>query len=94
MRHGYGQYFMGTGFLYLAASALSRINQKPYVLGSLAMMWGWIYSALSRKPRYENPEFRRFLRRYQARTLLVGKRRAIAELTRQVPAEPSQREPA
>ena len=24
MRHGYGQYFMGTGFLYLAASAISR----------------------------------------------------------------------
>ena len=45
MRHGYGQYFMGTGFLYLAASALSRVNQEPYVLGSLSIMWGWIKSA-------------------------------------------------
>ena len=74
MRHGYGQYFMGTGFLYLAASALSRINQKPYVLGSLAIMWGWIKSAVERKPRYDNSEFRRFLRRYQMRALFVGKR--------------------
>jgi len=41
MRHGFGQYFMGTGFVFLAASALSRINQKPYLLGSLAMLWGW-----------------------------------------------------
>jgi biofilm PGA synthesis N-glycosyltransferase PgaC len=83
MRHGYGQYFMGTGFWYLAASAVSRINQKPYILGSLAITWGWLKSALARKPRYQNPEFRRFLRRYQLRTLIYGKRRAIAELTRE-----------
>jgi hypothetical protein len=82
MRHGYGQYFMGTGFLYLAASAMSRVNQKPYLLGSTAIMWGWIKNAAQRKPRYENLAFRQFLRRYQMRTLLVGKRRAIAEITR------------
>ena len=86
MRHGYGQYFMGTGFLFLAASALSRVNQKPYVLGSLAIMWGWIKSAMQRKPRYENLAFRQFLRRYQSRILMVGKRRAIAELTRESPS--------
>ena len=82
MRHGYGQYFMGTGFLFMAASALSRANQRPYVLGSLAMLWGWVKSALQRKPRYEDAEFRAFLRRYQARALQVGKRRAIDELSR------------
>jgi poly-beta-1,6-N-acetyl-D-glucosamine synthase len=87
MRHGYGQYFMGTGFLYLAASALSRVNQRPYVLGSLAIMWGWIKSSALKRPRYENLEFRRFLRRFQMRALFVGKRRAIAELTRELPAE-------
>jgi biofilm PGA synthesis N-glycosyltransferase PgaC len=80
MRHGYGQYFMGTGFVYLAISAISRMNQKPFVLGGLAIMWGWIKSAALRKPRYNNLPFRRFLRRYQLRALLVGKRRAIAEL--------------
>ena len=83
MRHGYGQYFMGTSFLYLAASALSRLNQEPYVLGSLAIMWGWIKSAAWRKPRYDNLKFRRFLRHYQMRALLVGKQRAIAELTQE-----------
>ena len=48
MRHGYGQYFMGTGLMFMAASAVSRLNQKPYVLGSMAMLWGWLkrpYSA-------------------------------------------------
>ena len=82
MRHGYGQYFMGTGFLFMAASALYRLNEPPYVLGSLAMLWGWIRSALQGKPRYQDPEFRGFLRRYQWRALLVGKKRAIEEIHR------------
>lgn len=85
MRHGYGQYFMGTSFFFMAASALSRINQKPYVFGSLAMLWGWVKSALQRKPRYENPEFRAFLRAYHRRVLLLGKQRAIDEITRGTP---------
>lgn len=79
MRHGQGQYFMGTGFLFLAASALSRVNQKPYVLGSLATVWGWMKSALTRQPRYTDAKFREFIRRYQSRVLRVGKKRALAE---------------
>lgn len=80
MRHGYGQYFMGTGFVYMAASAFSRMGERPYVLGSLAMLWGWVRSALRRDSRYDDLEFRAYLRRYQRRVLLVGKRRAIEEL--------------
>ena len=80
VRHGQGQYFMGTGFLYMAASALARMNQKPYVLGGLAMLWGWLHSALRRKSRFENPEFRQFLRDYHRRVLLTGKKRAVASL--------------
>jgi biofilm PGA synthesis N-glycosyltransferase PgaC len=83
MRHGYGQYFMGTGFLFMAASALYRVAERPYVLGSLAMLWGWVKSALQRKPRYGDLEFRRFLGRYQRRSLLVGKKQAIEEIHRE-----------
>jgi glycosyltransferase involved in cell wall biosynthesis len=82
MRHGYGQYFMGTGLVYMLASAVYRIPEKPYVLGGLAILWGWLRSLLQRKPRYNDPEFRRFLRRYHWRSLLVGKKRAIEEIHR------------
>lgn len=82
MRHGFGQYFMGTGLLFMAASAVFRMSEKPYVLGSLAMLWGWVKSAVQRKPRYEDPEFRKFLRRYQMRALVIGKKRAIEEIHR------------
>jgi hypothetical protein len=83
MRHGFGQYFMGTGFTYMLANAANRINEKPRVLGSLAMMWGWLKSALQRKPRYGDAAFRRFVRRYQWRALLVGKKQATAEFERE-----------
>ena len=81
MRHGYGQYFMGTGFIYMLANSLNRISEKPLLLGSLAMLWGWLKSAAKRLPRYEEPGFRAFLRRYQRRALLVGKKRAVEEVT-------------
>jgi len=82
MRHGFGQYFMGTGFWYMLASAIFRIGDKPAVIGSAAMMWGWIKSALQGQPRYGDEEFRRFLRRYQWRSLFVGKKRATEEIDR------------
>ena len=92
MRHGYGQYFMGTGFLWLLATAVDRIPEKPYVVGGLLILWGWLKSLLQRKPRYADPEFRAFLRRYHARALIVGKKRALDELHRttaeRVPAAP------
>ncbi len=80
MRHGFGQYFMGTGPVYMAASALLRVTQRPYLLGSLAMFWGYLKSALKGAPRYGDADFRAFLRRYQRRSLLVGKARATAEI--------------
>jgi glycosyltransferase involved in cell wall biosynthesis len=72
-RHGYGQYFMGTSPEYMAVSALYRMTRPPYVVGGLAMMWGYLESALARKPRYDDPAFRQFLRGYQRSILRMGK---------------------
>jgi len=82
MRHGYGQYFMGSSLIYMIASAIYRLNEKPYLLGSIAILWGWVKSALQGKPRYEDMEFRLFLRKFQMRALMVGKKKAIEEIYR------------
>ena len=79
-RHGSGQYFMGTGILYMAVSSLYRMSHPPVILGGLAMFWGYLKSLLTRKPRYEDLEFRRFLRRYQMDCLLRGKAAATRRL--------------
>jgi len=79
-RHGFGQRFMGTGLLYMTASAVYRMAHPPLFVGGYAMWWGYVRSALAGDPRLEDPEFRAFLRRCQWSMLLRGKRRAIADL--------------
>jgi poly-beta-1,6-N-acetyl-D-glucosamine synthase len=76
VRSGYGQYFMGTSPLYQLAVILFRLPRHPVLVGSIAMFWGYVSSALRRVPRYEDAEFRRFLRKYQYACLLHGKREA------------------
>ena len=73
VRSGFGQYFMGTSPSYLLASAVFRIPQHPIVYGSVAMIYGYVSSAVKGVPRYGDDEFRRFLRRYQRECLLRGK---------------------
>lgn len=76
-RHGYGQYFMGTSLFYVLVSAVYRIGTPPYFIGSAAIVFGWIDSWLRRKPRYDDPEFRKFLRRFQWHAIWYGKARAL-----------------
>ena len=79
-RAGRGQYFMGTGFAYLTASALYRLFHPPAVVGAFALWWGYVASLLRRSPRYEDQAFRRFLRDYQWDCLLRGKAAATRRL--------------
>lgn len=80
MRHGYGQYFMGTGLAYMTASALYRMTRPPLLVGGLGMWWGYVRSMLDRQERYPDLEFRRFLRSYQWACLVLGKARATRRL--------------
>jgi len=80
LRHGFGQYFMGTSPLYYMAVAVYRLPVYPRLTGSVAMLWGYLRSWLKGLPRYDDTEFRRFLRTYQHNCLRKGKRAATAEL--------------
>ena len=79
-RHGYGQWFMGTGPLFMAASAVFRMRDKPLVFGGLALFWGYLKAAFTGKPRYDDIAFRRFLRRYQRLSLRKGKAAAVQQI--------------
>jgi poly-beta-1,6-N-acetyl-D-glucosamine synthase len=80
LRAGFGQYFMGTSPLYYLAVAIYRLPAHPVVIGSAAMLWGYLRSWLKGLPRYEDLEFRRFLRAYQHACLRMGKRAATARV--------------
>ena len=80
MRHGFGQYFMGTGLLYLTASSLYRMTRPPIFVGGLGILIGYLQSMWLQKPRYEDLEFRKFLHQYQWKCLIKGKTKATEEL--------------
>ena len=82
MRHGAGQWFMGSSFLFMTASAIYRMTRPPRVVGGAAMWWGYVKSMLGRRPRYQDREFRHFLRRYQRLSLVRGKRWAADRVLR------------
>ncbi|MEW6251304.1 MAG: glycosyltransferase family A protein [Planctomycetota bacterium] len=74
LRWGRGQYFMGTHPLYALAIAAYRLAERPWVFGGALILAGYFEGYVRRLPRYEEPEFRRFLRRWQLRRLGIGGR--------------------
>lgn len=80
VRHGVGQYYMGTHPIYMLASGLFRMARPPVMVGGLAMLWGYARSAFQRGERYEDLAFRKFLRKYQMDCLIHGKASATAAL--------------
>jgi len=79
-RHGSGQYFMGTGLPYMAASALYRMMVPPYMVGGGMMLYGYLRSMVTGQTRYGDATFRQFLRDYQWQCLTKGKATATQQL--------------
>ena len=78
-RHGFGQWFMGSDPLFYTASCVFRMAEPPYVLGGLAMLQGYLAAWWRGDRQLDDPELRAFIRAYQRRALIAGKRRATAE---------------
>ncbi|MDO8413349.1 MAG: glycosyltransferase family A protein [Gallionellaceae bacterium] len=78
LRWGFGKYYMGSAPYFVAAVACYRMFEKPYFIGGWGILWGYLNAMFARAPRFENTEFRRFLRRFELKSLLFGKRRTIA----------------
>lgn len=77
LRWGFGKYFMGSAIYYVAAVALYRMLERPYVIGGWGILWGYLKAMFGGAPRFENKEFRQFLRRFELESLLFGKRRTV-----------------
>jgi biofilm PGA synthesis N-glycosyltransferase PgaC len=77
LRWGFGKYFMGSAIYYVAAVAVYRMFEKPYVIGGWGILWGYLKAMFAGAPRFDDKEFRRFLRRFELLSLLFGKRRTV-----------------
>jgi len=65
MRWGRGNWYLGYHPLYAMVAGVNRMREKPYFIGGLLMIAGYCWAAIRRLPRYDNPEFQRYLRRWQ-----------------------------
>lgn len=65
LRWGRGQYFMGTHPLYAMAIMAYRLFERPFVVGGLCILAGYVGAALRGMKRYDDLEFRRHLHRWQ-----------------------------
>jgi biofilm PGA synthesis N-glycosyltransferase PgaC len=77
VRWGRGKYFMGSAWYYMLAAALYRSMEPPYLYGGLGIVSGYLRAWWGNLPRYDNPEYRRYLRHFERNQLLFGKRRAL-----------------
>ena len=75
-RHGLGQYFMGTGLIYMCVTSVYRMLHPPYVLGGVFMFLGYLRGMVKGMPKYSDRELRRFIKSYQWKCLLLGKKHA------------------
>ncbi|GAB3679149.1 glycosyltransferase [Salinisphaera aquimarina] len=75
LRWGHGIYFIGYHPLYAFASGVFRMREKPYVIGGLLIIAGYLRSTLQSRAQYPDPAFRKSLRAWQRQRLrqLLGK---------------------
>ena len=79
-RHGAGQYFMGSDPMYLAASAVRKMAQPPFVSGGLSILRGYLEAWWRKDVQYDDPALRAFIRKYQRSVLLHGKVKTVAQI--------------
>lgn len=77
IRHGFGQYYMGTGIVFMLASTLYRLSHPPYIIGALASLWGYIRSYFRGVERLDDPETVMLMRKLQTKSLFLGKDQAV-----------------
>ncbi len=91
VRWGRGKYFMGSAWYYVLASAIYRSIEPPYIIGGIALFYGYLRALLTGHKRYDNPEYRRYLRRFERAQLINGKRGALERENAKVYASASSR---
>ena len=69
VKHGVACYVSGYHPLFLTASCVSRLVQKPYILGSAAIAYGFLKGYFTRAPRVHDTPLVGYLRSQQLKRL-------------------------
>ena len=82
LRLGRGIYFMGYHPLYALASSIFRMREKPFIIGGVLIIFGYVRAAIQRIPRYDNLEFRAYLQSWQMDQLKARLEARFKRITR------------
>jgi len=69
IKHGVACYVSGYHPLFVAASCVSRLTQKPRVRGSLGILYGFVKAHFTRPPRVSDRAYLAYIRGQQLRRL-------------------------
>ncbi|MBI5094651.1 MAG: glycosyltransferase family 2 protein [Candidatus Hydrogenedentes bacterium] len=72
LRWGRGQWFMGTHPLYIIASGVFRMVERPFIIGGLLIIAGFFEGMIKGQPRYDDLWFRKNLHHWQLSRLGLG----------------------
>lgn len=72
LKNGRANYISGYHPLFMAAKCLRRMAQRPYLVGAIALMTGYLGGYLKRLPRVQDPALIRYLRQQQLRRLCLA----------------------
>jgi biofilm PGA synthesis N-glycosyltransferase PgaC len=70
VKNGKTDYVSGYHPLFLLAKAAARLPQRPYVIGSVALVYGYLKAQWERLPQVDDPALIRYLRREQLAKLM------------------------
>lgn len=76
-RWGRLKWYQGSAPWYIGAVFAYRLVERPYVVGSVGILTGYLESLVKNAPRYEYPGYREALRRFELLSLTRGKAAAI-----------------
>lgn len=74
IKWGRGAYEIGSHPLFVLGRAAYRMAERPFIIGGVAFLWGYLRAALTQKPKVTDPVLRRHLRREQLYRLFHGNR--------------------
>jgi glycosyltransferase involved in cell wall biosynthesis len=69
LRWGRGNYFMGSHPLYVIASGVYRMAERPFIIGGICIILGYVLAFLRQSPQYNDHAFREYLHTWQLRRL-------------------------
>jgi biofilm PGA synthesis N-glycosyltransferase PgaC len=83
VRWGRLKWYQGSALYYILGVTAYRLFDRPFVIGGLGILWGYLRSMMAGAPRFDYPGYRTALRRFERISFFRGKAKAIETFERE-----------